>query len=405
MVQSFETILGECGTMMALHPVSFIPKMSAKEKKRIRMEAGHAEITLYQPESLKDQDILNLDSVLEILPRCSVDSRKEKAESLWNLLKDLWAKNSSVFDGIYQWQHYSTYTGRFKASFIERLRATPWIIGADGALHRPSEVVFDELGWQPHPEIQKQIGFKPAAIAELAALLDIDPELLEHLISDGITNMDELERKRPLARFLASSRSRSPGAVPPQAGDTPPRERRPYVQEESGSLGGPGERASLPHPSGQRTRNPGQPRTRNEGFISYVPVHPDEQDSEPNDAERQRRMDLERMAVQLIRKREPDWIVAPPNTPGYDLYMLDERREAVEWCEVKSLSGSLDDWPVRVSHTQFDFAREKGAAFWLYVVEHAGDAEQARILKIPDPAGLARTFTFDRGWRDVALKD
>ena len=124
-----------------------------------------------------------------------------------------------------------------------------------------------------------------------------------------------------------------------------------------------------------------------------------------SDAERQRRLDLERMAVQLICKRDPDWIVAPPNTPGYDLYMLDERGEAVEWCEVKSLSGSLDDWPVSVSRTQFDFAREKGAAFWLYVVEHAGDAEQARILKIQDPAGLARTFTFDRGWRDVALKD
>lgn len=111
------------------------------------------------------------------------------------------------------------------------------------------------------------------------------------------------------------------------------------------------------------------------------------------------------MAVKLIREGEPRWIVAPPNTPGYDLYILDEHEEAVEWCEVKALSGSLDDSPVRVSHTQFDFAREKGAAFWLYVVEHAGDAERARILKIQDPAGMARTFTFDRGWRDVALKD
>lgn len=349
--------------------------------------------------------IPHLTEILEILPTFDSDSIRKRSESLWNLLVDLWSKNSSVFYGKYTWYDRKLYSTEFDAEFIEILQQTPWIVDASGILRRPSEVVFDELGWQPHPEIQKQIGFKPAAIAELAALLDIDPELLEHLISDGITNLDELERKRPLARFLASSRSRSPAAVPPQAGNTPPRERRPYVQGESGSLGGPGERANLPRPSGQRTRNPGQPRTRNEGFISYVPVHPEEHDSEPNDAERQRRMDLERMAVQLICKREPDWIVAPPNTPGYDLYMLDERGHAVEWCEVKSLSGSLDDWPVSVSRTQFDFAREKGAAFWLYVVEHAGDAEQASILKIPDPAGLARTFTFDRGWRDVALKD
>ncbi len=111
------------------------------------------------------------------------------------------------------------------------------------------------------------------------------------------------------------------------------------------------------------------------------------------------------MAVKWIQEQEPDWIATPPNTPGYDLYMLDEHGEAAEWCEVKALSGSLDDSPVRVSRTQFDFAREKGAAFWLYVVEHAGDAEQSLILKIQDPAGMARTFTFDRGWRDVALKD
>lgn len=399
LVQSFETILSECGTMMALHPVSFTPKMSAREKKRIRMEAGHAEITLYQPEFLKDQDVLNLDHVLEILPHCSVVSRKEKAESLWNLLADLWAKNSSVFDGIYQWQHYGTHTGRFDVSFIKRLRETPWIIGADGALHCPSEVVFDDLGWTPHPELQERIGFKLPSIAELEEKAGFGRGVLARLKARGVTSMEDLEK---IPQLASAPQQR---ATPEDGAGAPRREPRPVRDTPQATTAAGGTAGTRSSPSGQRTRNPGQPRTRNEGFISYVPVHPDEQDSEPNDAERQRRMDLEQMAVQLICKREPDWIVAPPNTPGYDLYMLDERREAVEWCEVKSLSGSLDDWPVSVSRTQFDFAREKGAAFWLYVVEHAGDAEQANILKIPDPAGLARTFTFDRGWRDVALKD
>ena len=400
MEQSFENMLNECGIMMALDPVSFKPKFSAKKKKEIRMKEGHVQITAYQTEFLEDRKIPHLDSALEIFPRCSIDSVKEKAESLWNLLADLWAKNSSVFDGIYQWQHYDTHSARFNASFIERLRETPWIIGADGALHRPSEVVFDDLGWTPHPELQERIGFKPAAIDELAALLDIDPEVLYRLKALGITSMEELEKILP-----QPASAPQPRAAPEDSAGAPRREPRPVRDTPQATTAAGGTAGTRSSPSGQRTRNPGQPRTRNEGFRSYVQVHPDEQDSELSDAERQRRLELEQMAVQLIREWEPDWIVAPPNTPGYDLYMLDERREAVEWCEVKSLSGSLDDWPVRVSHTQFDFAREKGTAFWLYVVEHAGDAEQARILKIPDPAGLARTFTFDRGWRDVALKD
>ena len=367
------------------------------------MKAGHAEITSYQTEFLEDQKIPDLDSVLEILPRCSVESIQEKAESLWNLLSDLWETNRSAFDGIYQWQHYGTHTASFDASFIERLRETPWVIGADGALHRPSEVVFSDLEWAPHPELQERIRFKHPITVELAEKVGIELEVLDRLKARGITSMEEWEKIEKLLSPPASISQ--PRATPEDTAGTPRREPRPArdaPQTEATAEGAGGTRSSS---RSQQTRNPGQPRTRNEGFISYVQVHPGEHDSEPSDAERQRRLDLERMAVKLIREGEPRWIVAPPNTPGYDLYILDEHEEAVEWCEVKALSGSLDDSPVRVSHTQFDFAREKGAAFWLYVVEHAGDAERARILKIQDPAGMARTFTFDRGWRDVALKD
>lgn len=402
MEHDFEIMLTECGIMKALHLVSFTPKISTREKRKIRMGAGHAEITPYRTEFLKDQELLNLDSVLEILPRCSAESNKGRAESLWNLLGDLWATNSSDFDGIYQWQHYGTHTASFDASFIKRLRETPWIIGADGALHRPSEVVFGDLGWTPHPELQERIRFKLPITAELAEKAGFDPEVLDRLKALGITSMDEWEKIEKLLHPPAPIPQ--PRTTPADAADTPRRKPRPSrgAPQTAAAEGAGGTRSS---PHSQRTRSPGQPRTRNEGFISYVPVHPGEHDSEPSDAERQRRLGLERAAVKLICEREPHWNVAPPNTPGYDLYILDGHEEAVEWCEVKSLSGSLDDRPVSVSRTQFDFAREKGAAFWLYVVEHAGDAEQARILRIRDPAGMARTFTFDRGWRDVALKD
>ena len=45
---------------------------------------------------------------------------------------------------------------------------------------------------------------------------------------------------------------------------------------------------------------------------------------------------------------------------------------------------------------------DKREAYWLYIVEHANDNEKARVLKIQDPGGQARTFTFDKGWADIA---
>ena len=92
----------------------------------------------------------------------------------------------------------------------------------------------------------------------------------------------------------------------------------------------------------------------------------------------------------------------PPNNPGYDLYEVDEDDQPIRWCEVKAMTGSLQDRPVGLSRTQFDFAREHGESYWLYVVEHAGDEQKARVVKIQDPAGKARTFTFDRGWLAIS---
>src|SRR5947208_13912860 len=64
----------------------------------------------------------------------------------------------------------------------------------------------------------------------------------------------------------------------------------------------------------------------------------------------------------------------------------------------QSMTGSLQDRPVGLLRAQFRHAQEHGMAYWLYVVEHAGTDDGARIIRIQDPAGRARTFTFDLGW-------
>lgn len=68
------------------------------------------------------------------------------------------------------------------------------------------------------------------------------------------------------------------------------------------------------------------------------------------------------------------------------------------------MTGGLLDRPVGLSYTQFECAREHGEAYWLYVVEHWG-TDSARIVRIQDPAGKMRTFTFDHGWLNIADVD
>lgn len=112
-------------------------------------------------------------------------------------------------------------------------------------------------------------------------------------------------------------------------------------------------------------------------------------------------MKLEEEALTLILSREPDWHRTPPGNPGFDLYKPGWDGEPVRWCEVKAMTGSLDDRPVAMSRRQFKHANREGEYYWLYVVEYAG-TEHARIVRIRDPAGKAQYLTFDRGWRAAA---
>ena len=136
-------------------------------------------------------------------------------------------------------------------------------------------------------------------------------------------------------------------------------------------------------------------------FISYVAIHPDDVECDPDDLGQAARMDLETRAIDFILSIEPNWKRTPIANPGFDLFETGPDGRPTRWCEVKAMTGSLGDRPVGVSSKQFECAREHGTSYWLYVVEHAGD-ENARLVRIQDPAGKARTFTFDHGWLNVA---
>lgn len=112
-------------------------------------------------------------------------------------------------------------------------------------------------------------------------------------------------------------------------------------------------------------------------------------------------MKLESQAIGFIIEYEPQLQPTPTHNPGFDLFEPGANGQPVRWIEVKAMTGSFQDRPATMSHTQFDYARERGDAYWLYVVEHAG-TEYAHLVRIQNPAGKVHTFTFDRGWLAVA---
>ena len=113
-------------------------------------------------------------------------------------------------------------------------------------------------------------------------------------------------------------------------------------------------------------------------------------------------MQIEGHGIGIIIGFEPTLRRTPDGNPGFDLYEVDSSGRQIRWVEVKSMTGSLENRPVGLSHTQFECAREKGDAYWLYVVEYATDATRARVLRIQNPVAHAKTFTFDRGWGEIA---
>lgn len=66
--------------------------------------------------------------------------------------------------------------------------------------------------------------------------------------------------------------------------------------------------------------------------------------------------------------------------------------------EVKAMRTDLANRPVTLTRQQVEMALQWRDKFWLYIVERAGEGSSARIIRICDPLGKAKSFAFDAGW-------
>lgn len=432
--EAVRELLEACDTSRSLRPVPAPPPVSfwSERFRQLRVRAGQPQTSGIK-DRVEDWDLRGLAGFLALLPKLGPEQRAERARLLWESLGELAERRGrGIFDLEYTWSYYGTHRVRDDANFVRLLNDAAWVPGADGTLYAPRLVLFESLGWEPDPFVLTKIHFKPPVIDQLAREAGIEPGAIDLLRKLGITSEAELkarlgipepsniepepagekEQDEPLAGEdahgtggagdaagtsddRAGSRAGGDDARGGITGSSMGGEDGGADATKGGAAGGDG--GDRPEP-GKTTPGAGH----DGAFVSYVAVHLEEERADPDGLDRAARMAIEESAIERILAVEPGLQRTSETNPGFDLFATDARGEPNRWVEVKAMTGSLADHPVGLSRTQFEFAREKGPAYWLYVVEHAGEPERTCILRIQDPAGRARTFTFDRGWREIA---
>jgi hypothetical protein len=424
-------LLAQCGSASFLQPVSVQTQFSYKERSDMRKDAGFPGST--GAETIEDWSLRRLEELLCSLPLLDPAVAGGKAALLWDALCDVEEKSRShVFAGTYHWFFYTQRACEFDAAFVRQLNSASWVPDRDGKLQPPGLVSFETTGWKRDAFLQSKIHFMPAAVEAPSEVEGVELKVLDLLKRARLTTVEALVAALPAAVLARLGIKDQPNSIEagnvqaaleklgiaaptPVAASSFDIERsgagRDGAAAGAGTAGAPrphtdmassGPASSRMESSGEGggKRTPGS--TGGRAFFSYVGVQPDDKDADPDGLDRQARMALEEKAIALIVGVEPVLHRTPAGNPGYDLVETGEDGLVVRWVEVKAMAGDLHGRPVGLSRTQFEWAREHGDAYWLYIVEHADLPETARIVRIQDPAGKARTFTFDHGWLSVA---
>ncbi len=419
--ENVRSMLEACGASRYLRSEEIECTLSENELREIRRKAGLERKTWGMP---SDFSLRGVDVLLDHMAGLSPNARQTRAATLWEALADVADRTPGAFAGTYVWSYsHESKRATFDAAFVRRLNEVAWVPAGDGEFRTPKAVSFETLRWHGGPLLLSKIRFRPAAIDLLAKEVAIEPEVLYLLKEHGITSMAAALERLGLAGYDeddgtsdVNSAKSAVAALGVGAPFTPSVEDSSAIQDDAEP-----DRGAVDY-SGHRRENAGVRDGRrgdrtgsgvrpgaNKGatvsggdrpFISYVAVDGNGGVEDPDGLVHKERMALEEAAIKRILNREPSWQRTSINNEGFDLVKVAEGQPA-SWCEVKAMKGDLEGRPVGLSRAQFDCAREYGDAYWLYVVERAG-TEDARIVRIRNPAGKARTFTFDKGWLAVA---
>ena len=387
-------LLERAGASRTLKTVEVDCDLSENELTKIRRNAGLEPATWWK---LTDLTIRELDPLLDKLAISETAERRERSGHLWDALGELETRGRGAFECEYVWGYsHQRMTASIDSAFVRLLNKYHWVPDSSGQLRPPGSVFFEQTGWKRSGFLESKIKFKPDAMSLLEKEAGFEPGALELLQEMGLTSLAELKKNLGLNDDWEKPRSTQEDRdAQPIAEDLRPTTTGEDALNDDGS----GETAAT---DDVQTRTPSPENVRPRQFVTYVGVVPEtEDDTDPDGLEYSHRMDLESSAIEFILDDDPSWQRTDTNNPGFDLYRGPTIETATHWCEVKAMTGTLDVRPVGMSSTQFEYAQSRGDAYWLYVVERAG-TERPNLVPIQDPAGKAKTFTFDLGWRSVA---
>lgn len=399
---SWRSLLEACGVVRYLRPVQVydVNRLSNDQRKDLR-DSINWEDQSYRSERIEDWDLLGVHELIELLPNLDCDDRASRSRFLWEELANLLDRRGRhVYNCTYSWFYHKKWSVSQDSAFVRLLNSAKWVPDPSGNLHEPGALDFESLGWKADPFLQSKIKFIYPVVEQLAQEAGFDPELLRRLKKGGITSVADFEKLLPPERSPTPStpegvehKRESTGARLDDYGDD--------VDSDSGNYG----RYSEGRTGDDQVYSRDSRRSASHRFVSYIDVRHEESGDDPDRLNHEDRMELEGQAIEFILSIEPQWTTTPASNPGFDLFEEGSDGKPARWCEVKAMTGTLDDRPVTLSRTQFECARQKGQDYYLYVVELAGTPGSRRLVRIQNPVGEARYFTFDRGWRDIADSD
>ena len=404
--ESIGDLLKACGASAVLRRISYDTEFSWQEKREMREKAGCVDSS--RGETVEDRTLQGLDALLTILPELDVEERSTKAKLLWESICDLADERyGEDFSGTYRWFYHYRREAKFDSAFVRKLNNTAWIPDSEGELRPPVSVRFDTLGWRTNEIAEMKIRFQPPVVQELAREAGIEEKALdlmqkENLTADDLRELIEIRNQLDQESDTTKGDDDEPTAAIPTGTVSGGNDNDSHTSHSPGGTGAGGSSGSGSTFGGAGT---GSSADNSSGggtwqFHSYVGVHHADE-SDTDSPEHAARMALEETAIRFILEQEPAWQRTDTNNPGFDLYQVDANGITIRWCEVKAMSGVFDSHPVGMSKRQFEEAQLRGEAYWLYVVEEVA-ADAPHIVPIQDPAGQARTFTFDKGWREIA---
>lgn len=166
-------ILKRCGVMSHLNPVR--KEMQEVKKERLR-DKGPLTPTI-RSEKFTEWGIPELEQILKSISLFDLEQQKRISRFLWKELIYIRELRPDIFTAKRDWYSYNLpHKNTLESAFIELLNDKAWILDIDDKLKSPSDILFDNLGWEDDLFLLDAIKFKLPNLDQALKEADIDPK-------------------------------------------------------------------------------------------------------------------------------------------------------------------------------------------------------------------------------------